>query len=224
MTVVSLDERRPRAENQMWEDRLKASAGKEHIVTVPEGAGIDQIAEYFGISRSGVLSITKRYGTELREVGYIPGFGQMKSSFSRRAVLHVAMLLRPNTSDVAKKLRMKMGVWVDHKPTAEDLSHRGSCKGAIDKAIETIANVRDIDPHDMWTDLNRLDRWQIQAVAVALATMVPDDLTISQLQHYLTDMSKHYRWETGDNPAAAHGLTKLTPQRPARGGRKKATQ
>ena len=209
--MTLLEEREPSLEEQARDKRLAASEGREDLVEIPEGCTVNNVCNYLGVNRQMVFSVTKRHGAELRSVGYLAGTGATRSSFSRRSVLHVAMLLPAKVAGKPRELREKLGVWVERKPPLHDTTHLGSCRAAIEKAIEMAGAVREQDPADNWSDLGRLDRWQLHAVIVALASMVGEDKTTRQLTSYLLDISRIYR-DTDANPA--HGLLKLTPPRP----------
>lgn len=203
--VFHLEDRRPADANRT--QRITASQGWEHIVDIEEGADLDQTADYLGISKSALMTITRTYGDELREVGYLAGVG-VRSAMSRRAILHVAMLVRPNTSDVAKELRRQMGVWIDKKPHPNDVAHIQRCRAALEKVMEVIVDVRDIAPEDLWKSLGKVDRWTLQALVMALATMVDDEATYGDLTTYLTEISRITRWDK-KNANPGHGLSKL---------------
>jgi hypothetical protein len=214
VSALHAAEEEPTGEEKARDARLEASAGRADLVDLEDDSStVANVCVYLGVSREMVFGITKRYGHELRSVGYIPGTGSQRSAFTRRSVLHVAMLLPAKVGGRPRELREKLGVWTDKKPAIHDMSHMGSCRAAIEKAIETIDNVREIDPADVWTDLNRLDRWQLQAIVITLAAMIPDNLTVRRLTAYLLDISSMHR--EGD-PNPAHGLLKLTPPRAER--------
>ena len=212
--VVELSTRRDRSSREAA-DRRKISKKKIHVL---EAYGVTgdmtgpQVCDLFGISRSGLLAICRKFGEELKSVGYVPaGQSGGPSMFTPRAVLHVAMILRPGNSNVARKIKVELGLIrdiADTPPTRQEVAaHVSSCSRIVDRAVDVILAVRDEDSLDVWDSMRKLDEWQLKAIIVALATMVPIETGTGKLFGFLNELVD------GDDPTPGRGLSKMLPTR-----------
>ncbi|QFG09438.1 hypothetical protein I5H08_gp049 [Mycobacterium phage Yuna] len=183
------DERGRIAENTDVLDMFKPGVGAT--------ATTDEVCRLLRVDyRTGLRNVLNRHGDELVAAGWDKGAG----TFTRSAVIRVALLLRPATSPRAARIAKaaKAGsklISFDHAPRSQQ------CASILDRAFSLAEQIRDDDPGEVWAALNRLDRHAVQGMAVALAAMVPVD------QPGLT------KWLRSLGDTATGGLQQLVPTR-----------
>lgn len=231
MTTISLSDRRADAEARARarqnarlarerRRRIEATKGQEDLLAqldppiVADYLTGAQVCEYLGISRSALLAITRAHREELKEVGFIAGDPRTPSRFSRRAVLHVALILRVSTSARGREIKRALGMsdgTRESMPRQSQAAHVSACRAVLDRASEVAEAVQDIDPSEVWADLEGQDRWTLQAMIVALGAMLPLDQP--GLRKHLNDLGRQTTSVDRQHTADARGLALLVPPR-----------
>lgn len=199
-------------------------------MNIRDGATFDEVRELFGVKYETLRSVTRCHGDELAADGWDP----QAQTFSHRAVIRVALLLRPSTSSVSARIHDVFGLRAlmsegaraaktrRHKAakvaqskrretaSAADM-HIKRCQTLIDQASKLVTQVRDEDPLDVWMGLDQLDGYDLRAMTMTLAALVPDGL--GGLGAWLRDI-KPPDFEV-DKPKSerAVGLSVLVPAR-----------
>ncbi len=189
-----------RARKREERGRIAANTGvldmfRPHIGTT---ATTDEVCRLLRIDYRDVLrNVLNRHGDELAADGWDRAAG----TFTRRAVIRVALLLRPSTSPRAG--RIAKAAKAGSKVISFDYAPRSQQGAAIlDRAFKLAEQIRDDDPGEVWAALNKLDRHTMQGMAVALAGLV--DIDASGVTRWLRTLGAGQ---------AAEGLQKLVPTR-----------
>lgn len=210
--------------------RLQLSAGREHIlaeldppITAEWTTGKDLCA-YFGISHSALSANTARNRAELMGIGWKPFRSHEPSQFSRRAIIHIALILKQGGSVRADEIKKALGMWVTpggaQTPAPLDAArrsrrHEDYCRGLIRRAYAVTEAVQECGPDEVWTELEALGRHDLQALVVTMGALIPTD--VAGLQRYLVDLGRDEMRSRGSavHPArtAGLGLTRLIPPR-----------
>ncbi|ASR85351.1 hypothetical protein SEA_TIERRA_53 [Mycobacterium phage Tierra] len=162
-------------------------------------ATTDEVCRLLRIEyRPSLANVLTRHGDELTAAGWDRAAG----TFTRRAIIRIALLLRPSTSQRAARIAKaaKAGnklISFDHSPRSQQCVH------ILERALDLSTQVRDDDPGEVWAALRRLDRHTLTGVAVALAAMV--DVDASGVTKYLRSL--------GVGHGGAEGLQRLVPTR-----------
>ncbi|QAY02783.1 MerR-like helix-turn-helix DNA binding domain protein [Mycobacterium phage Shaobing] len=166
---------------------------------VGETATADEVRALLRIDHDPCVldKVLKRHRDELAAAGWDAAAG----TFTRQAIIRVALLLRASTSPRAARIAKaaKAGSKVisfDHGPRSQQ------CASILDRAMALAEQVRDDDPGEVWAALNRLDRHVLTGAAVALAAMV--DIDAPGITRYLRVLA---------GGGAAEGLQRLVPTR-----------
>ena len=219
----SIDRQRERQRIRQRDERLAITQGCEQVLAaatppliIPDGEVVDgpTLCDYLQVSRTALLGITRRHRDELVRVGFQPSHdGRAKNLFSARAVLHICLLFTAGTSERANHVAGLLGVQrqpvrrTSGNPMATQVS---SCNAILERAYTLISAVRERAPEDVWDLLEDHDRWQLQALIVALSALVPDD--VPDLRRYLSDLGEARRSnEANEAFDAARGLALLIP-------------
>ncbi|DAZ90298.1 hypothetical protein [Mycobacteroides abscessus] len=176
------------------------------MMTIPE------ICDYFGISRSALTNIARANYTELIDVGYMPGSVTRPTRYSEMAIIHVAMILRSSTSDQAAEIQKALGMFKPPRTAKKrhiSAAHIKVCGRILDEAYALISDIREQDPEEVWRDLDRRSRHDLQMTAVALASLIPADQ--GGLRAWLSRLGMNLR-SSALNKAAV-GLASLVPSR-----------
>jgi hypothetical protein len=198
-------ERRQRYEHAKGQERILLDFNVDRDdLTVPE------VCDFFGISRSSLLLLTRRHIDELKKTGHQLGTNNKPARYSRLNLLHLAMMLRPSTSEVATMITKRLG-WYRPVEGVTEVSqqvaavHVNRCSKIIDQALSIVADVHDLDPAVVWRELEKLDDYRKNALIVTLAALIPMDQP--GLKQYLVSLSA----KTDDEPRAERGLALLVP-------------
>lgn len=204
------------------QQRLRATRGQEHILPLlmasAEWLTTNETAAYFHLNTKAVHYIARTHYAELQAVGYergTPGPGN-DSKFSRRALLHVALIVKEGTSERADIIKQRLGVWTGRPsaPQSTPSAHEQVCRELLRCAKRIAEEIQDSDPKQVWVELSTMDRHELQGVTVALAALL--SLDQHGLQKYLTQVGLQYLRDN-DIPAhpsraAAAGLASLIPE------------
>ncbi|AHB79584.1 hypothetical protein PBI_VALIDUS_54 [Mycobacterium phage Validus] len=142
--------------------------------------------------------VVKRHRDELTAAGWDADTG----TFTRQAIIRVALMLRSSTSPRAARIAKaaKAGSKVisfDHGPRSQQ------CAAIFDRAMGLAERVRDDDPGEVWAGLRKLDPHALTGVAVALAALV--DIDSPGVTRYLRSLA--------EGGGAIEGLQRLVPTR-----------
>ncbi|APD18215.1 hypothetical protein SEA_HAMMY_52 [Mycobacterium phage Hammy] len=165
---------------------------------VGETATAADVCRLLRIDHGDVLrNILDRHGDELAA----DGWDRVAGTFTRRAIIRVALLVRSSTSPRAARIAKaaKAGSKVisfDHGPRAQQCTH------IFDRALLLAEQIRDDDPGEVWAALNKLDRHVLQGVTVALAALV--DVDAAGITSWLRGLA---------GGGAVEGLQRLVPTR-----------
>lgn len=152
-------------------DRLSLNASVlDHCPQeIGETLTVAEVCELLGVLHNPTLrKVLERHGDELRANGWDPEEG----TFTRGAVVRIALMLRPSTSLMAGRIAtavedfdrlIKFELTTEQSMLAADV---------LDEAIELTERVREQDPAEVWAQLGQLDAYTIKSVVVALAAMV----------------------------------------------------
>lgn len=158
---------------------------------IGETLGVAEVCELLGVLHNPTLrKVLERHGDELRANGWDPEEG----TFTRAAVIRVALMLRPSTSLMAGRIAkavkdfdrlIKFELTTEQSMIAADV---------LDEAIELTERVREQDPAEAWAQLGKLDDYTIKSVVIALAAMVrTEDTTALDWLGSLVPASALYR-------------------------------
>ncbi|QYC55129.1 helix-turn-helix protein binding domain protein [Mycobacterium phage Boilgate] len=131
-----------------------------------------EVGELLGMDRRNFRYALSAHRDELLQAGYDPD----TDTWTREAVLRLAMMTRkPQASAVA----LAAGV-PPHEPKLPSLGGAGAghvhkCRRWVREAAELAEEVETFDPAEVWERLSAYSRYELQAIAVALAGMVPID-------------------------------------------------
>lgn len=174
-------------------DRLSLNASVlDHCPQqIGETLGVAEVCELLGVLHNPTLrKVLERHGDELRANGWDPEEG----TFTRAAVIRVALMLRPSTSLMAGRIAkavkdfdrlIKFELTTEQSMIAADV---------LDEAIELTERVREQDPAEVWAQLGKFDDYTIKSVVIALAAMVrTEDTTALDWLGSLVPASALYR-------------------------------
>ncbi|QTF82049.1 hypothetical protein SEA_FEFFERHEAD_50 [Mycobacterium phage Fefferhead] len=138
---------------------------------VGETATAAEVCRLLRVDHNDVLrNVLDRHGDELAADGWDKAAG----TFTRRAIIRIALLVRASTSPRAERIAKAAEVGgrlisFDHGPRAQQCVH------ILDRAMQLAEQIRDDDPGEIWAALHKVDRHTLTGVAVALAAMVDID-------------------------------------------------
>lgn len=216
-----------RAQAKACADRLALTEGKgntlEHLVPplYDDNLTPPQVVEYLGISRGTLSALTRIHREELTAAGYkyTEGAGSaMSQRFSRRSLLHLAILLRPNASEQSVRIKKALGISVAMPTNGPNrwAGHVTYCRSVLGKATELAEAIQESDPVENWNDLCQMDRYTLQTLLVALGTLVPLDQDglfsyLAQLGDKVPVADRTDRADHGKQGHVARGLATLIP-------------
>ncbi|AYQ98539.1 hypothetical protein SEA_REPTAR3000_54 [Mycobacterium phage Reptar3000] len=132
----------------------------------------DELCEALRIVPEALRNMMRKHRQELIDAGYNPEDGGW---FTREAVMRVALLLRPTTSPIAGQIAEAAGVKYARITFGGGGAHASRCSAIIDQAVDVAQRVHEECPAELWHDLTKMNRYELQALTVALAAMVPID-------------------------------------------------
>jgi hypothetical protein len=144
---------------------------------IGEVASTAEVCALLKVDASTTLrNVTRRHGDELAA----DGWNQTKGTYTRRAIIRVALMLRGQTSPRAGLIAEALGARKRPLKFAggdelANVRHIRQCQVFVAKAFEAVERIRDDDPAELWADLNDLDVYSLQGLVMALAALVPDD-------------------------------------------------
>lgn len=166
---------------------------------------IADVAAFFGISTASLVTLLRSHRDEFIEDGWTAANRYGDDLWTDQAVVRAALLLDGAKSAVAAEIRYLLDV--DGLPVA--FSSRDyrikQCEKVFERAMAVVGDVHgESSPVAVWRELQQMPRYELQALAVALAALVPDD--VPGLGEYLRELA-------GKRDSSAAGLALLIPQR-----------
>lgn len=166
---------------------------------------IADVAAFFSISTASLVTLLRSHRDEFIEDGWTASNRYGDDLWTDQAVVRAALLLDGAKSAVAAEIRYLLDV--DGLPVAfptRDYRIK-QCEKVFERAMAVVGDVHgESSPVAVWRELQQMPRYELQALAVALAALVPDD--VPGLGEYLRELA-------GKRDSSAAGLALLIPQR-----------
>jgi hypothetical protein len=172
---------------------------------LPEHPTIGDVAAFYATSVGSLRALRNAHAEAFAADGWHPRSPDDPGSeqWTAPAALRVGLLLRSNP--VAEEIRYHLGqgeLPVSYATT----SHRiRQCQALHERTAEIVEHVREESPAELWRDLNTADRYQLQALVIALAALIPVDQP--NLAHWLIEMSA----TPDEKGSVVKGLAMLIP-------------
>lgn len=167
---------------------------------------IADVAAFFDIGASTLSRLLRTFPEEFAHDGWTaPGSRGGKDRWTDRAVVRAALLLDDVQSVPAAEIRYLLGV--DALPVAFCSRDRRikQCEKVFADAMAVVEDVHgESSPVEVWRRFQEMPRYELQALAVALAALVPDDVP---------GMGAFLREIGGQHGHVAEGLAQLIPLR-----------
>lgn len=177
----------------------------EFLVGCPS---IADVAAFFDIGASTLSRLLRTFPQEFAHDGWTaPGSRGGKDRWTDRAVVRAALLLDEVQSVPAAEIRYLLGV--DALPVAFSNRNRDrrikQCEKVFADAMAVVEDVHgESSPVEVWRRFQEMPRYELQALAVTLAALVPDDVP---------GMGAFLREIGGQHGHVAEGLAQLIPLR-----------
>lgn len=167
---------------------------------------IADVAAFFGISTASLVTLLRSHRDEFIEDGWTPANRYGDDLWTDQAVVRAALLLDGVVkSAVAAEIRYLLDV--EGLPvvfSSRDYRIK-QCEKVFERAMAVVGDVHgESSPVAVWREVQQMPRYELQALAVALAALVPDD--VPGLGEYLRELA-------GKRDSSAAGLALLIPQR-----------
>lgn len=186
-------------------DVLDELACAEQVEALVGHVALDDVADFFDVDPSVLRTLLRKYGDEFARDGWTAARSRYGTdAWTDRAVVRAALLLDDVASERAAEIRYRLDVAA--LPVA--FSSRGvrikECERLFAQAMEAVAQVQgETSPETFWRGVQEMPRYELQALAVALAALVPTDVPIGG---FLRDIG-------GPQRRVAEGLAQLVPLR-----------
>jgi hypothetical protein len=185
----------------------------EHDLSLPAQPTIVDVAAFFGIDRGPLTTLVRHFGDELRHDGWQPQHPNRPGldRWTDESIVRAALLLDEAVgcaSNVAAQIRYHLGL--DELPLVFSVTDARlkQCASLYARARALVGDVHgDEGPEKVWRDLQDTPRYELQAMVVALAAMVPDDQP--GVGNYLCDVASR----PGMAGSRERGLALLIPRR-----------
>lgn len=159
--------------------------------TLPPRPALGDVAEFLAIDCGPLTTVVRHYSDELRRDGWLPEHSDRPGHdlWTDAAVVRAALLLDVAVgceSEVAARIRYHLGV--ERLPLVYEVTDRrlAQCARLWEQAMTTVGDVHGDEGRDeIWRTLQETPRYELQALVIALAAMVPDDAP--DRGRYLTD-------------------------------------
>jgi hypothetical protein len=184
----------------------------DHDLSLPAHPTIVDVAAYFGIDRGPLTTLVRHFGDELRHDGWQPHHPRRPGldRWTDEAIVRAALLLDEVgcNSEVAAQIRYHLGQGELPLMFSATDARLKQCAALYERANAMVGDVHgDEGPQKVWRDLQHTPRYELQAMVVALAAMVPDDQP--GVGSYLCDVAGRPGMEGGRE----RGLALLIPRR-----------
>jgi len=166
---------------------------------------ITDVAHFFGIGTGSLVTLLRWHREEFVADGWTATRRSNDDYWTDEAVVRAALLLDGGRSEVAAEIRYLLDV--DTLPVAcSSRDYRiKQCERVFERAMAVVGDVHgESSAVAVWRQLQVMPRYELQALTVALAALVPED--VSGLAEFLRELG-------GTNGSVAAGLALLIPQR-----------
>lgn len=187
------------------------------VPTLPGQPHTSDVAGFFDVDVALIMSIVRAHHQEFVRDGLWRDGDHREWVWSGRSVVRVGLLLaaeqdiRGVDCPVAKELEYRLGEGDLPLVYSTAGGHVASCKASYERATEVVEAVRDTQPDELWRELQSADRYQLQALVVTLAALVPPDMP--DLAGWLTELPVPGTDGVGKAQSVAKGLAQLIPKR-----------
>ncbi|MBY0286797.1 MAG: hypothetical protein K2X52_06580 [Mycobacteriaceae bacterium] len=178
------------------------------------------VANFFDVDPARLSRLLNSHADEFAEDGWRPDHPHRRAAdlWSMRAIVRMGLLLdcewdpstfhRPHTTPnpVAAQLRYLLGHGNLPAVYSTEATRISQCAALHAKATRIVEHVHNEDPAVIWAELQQAERYELQALVVALAAAVPID------QHHLTRWLQEISGRDGEGGSVAKGLALLIPQ------------
>lgn len=201
-------------------DELSLMVGVLEEMSAPTPPGqpcTTDVAGFFDVDVALILSTVRSHHQEFARDGLWRDGDHREVVWSGRSVVRVGLLLaaeqdiRGFECPIAKELEYRLGEGDLPLVYSTSGAHVASCKTSFERATEVVEAVRDTQPDEFWRDLQSKDRYQLQALVVTLAALVPPDRP--DLAGWLTELPVPGADGVGKARSVAKGLALLIPTR-----------
>lgn len=181
---------------------------------LPSRPTIVDVAAFFGIDSGPLSTLVREYGDELREDGWQANRSGKPEvdHWTDEALIRAALLLETAVgckSHVAQQIRYHLGCGPLPLVFSTSDTRLTQCAKLYEKAQTVVGDVHgEQGPADIWRELQNTPRYELQALVVALAAMVPDDQP--GIGRYLCGVASP---RTGVAGKRERGLALLIPRR-----------
>lgn len=185
--------------------------------TLPGQPCTADVAGFFDVDVALIMSTVRAHYQEFVRDGLWRDGDHREWVWSGRSVLRVGLLLaaeqdvRGFDCPVAKELEYRLGEGDLPLVYSTSGAHVSSCKASFERATEVVEAVRDTQPDELWRELQSTERYQLQALVVTLAALVPPDMP--DLAGWLTELPAPGTDGVGKARSVAKGLAQLIPTR-----------
>lgn len=173
---------------------------------------IEDVAAFFRVDRGPLMTLVRHYNEELHTDGWQPNHPSKPRSdlWTEPAIIRAALLLDKAVgckSLVADQICYHLGQGQLPLAFVTTEGRVAQCIGLYRKALNIVGDVHgDEGPETVWRSLQGTPRYELQALVVALAAMVPDDQP--DVGRYLCEVAAG----PGERGSRARGLALLIPQ------------
>lgn len=209
---------RAEAEKKAWErarDRRHKLVGRVDVLDEVCGGQIEylagtpsiaDVAAFFDIGASALTTLLRKFPDEFARDGWTAARSRSgKDRWTDRAVLRAALLLDDVESAPAAEIRYRLDVAALPVAFSSREYRITQCEKLFTQAMAIVEDVHgDSSPVDIWRRFQEMPRYELQALTVALAALVPDDVP---------GTGSFLRSIGGRHGHVAEGLAQLIPVR-----------
>lgn len=167
---------------------------------------IADVAAFFGIAASALNRLLRMFPDEFALDGWTaPPSRGGKDRWTDRAIVRAALLLDEVPSAPAAEIRYRLDVAALPVAFSSRDFRITQCEKLFAQAMAVVEDVHgDSSPVDIWRRFQEMPRYELQALTVALAALVPDDVP---------GTGSFLRTIGGRQGRVAEGLAQLIPVR-----------
>lgn len=175
---------------------------------IGETATLDEVAELLGVeATSGTLrNVLNRHSDEL----LADGWDRLRDTFTRRAIIRLAQIMRSDKARAITEAASARYRVISFGSARDRLQHTRRCQAVMDQALEIAERIKDEDPAENWQLLNGLDRYTLQAVIIALGSIVQLEAP-GPLRWLQAIAPRHHVGGGRQDGQAASGLALIVP-------------
>lgn len=166
-----------------------------HDQRLPPLPTMPDVAVFFGVDRGRLMTLIRHFGEEFELDGWRAQHPRKPGCdvWTEEAVLRAALLLDSAvgcTSEVAEQLRYHLGQGQLLMMFSTTDAQLRRCAELYERALLLVGDVHGLEaPEAIWRDLQKLPRYEVQALVVTLAALVSVDR--SGVGRYLSALAGH---------------------------------